>query len=54
VVQGLFFATFDEECQVYYVHVENKIPSTEFVRYMVPVGYSVYVRDGSVRFEVKG
>jgi hypothetical protein len=52
--RAFFFATFDEECQVCDVHVENKIPSTEFVRYVVPVGYSVYVRDGSVRFEVKG
>jgi hypothetical protein len=50
--KGFYFSTFDEETHLYHTHVENKIPTTEYVRYTVPVGYSVYVRDATVRFEV--
>lgn len=50
--KGHYLSIYHQQTGDYKTHIDNAIPSTESIPYTVPAGYSVYVRGGTVYFQV--
>jgi hypothetical protein len=52
--KGYYLSIYNKQTGDYATHIDNAngTPSTEYLEYDVPAGYSVYVRGGSVYFTV--
>ncbi|KAI1935310.1 hypothetical protein LOZ58_006854 [Ophidiomyces ophidiicola] len=50
--KGRYLSIYDETTEHYYTHVDHDFPTTDYERYTVPPGYTVYIRGASVYFEV--
>ena len=50
--KGYYLSIYNQQTGDYKTHIDNERPSTQFKDYNVPIGYSVYVRGGSVYFQV--
>jgi len=50
--RGLYLSIYNQETEHYATHINTNDPATESERFNVPAGYTVYVRGGTVRFEV--
>jgi len=50
--KGLYLAIYNKQTGHYATHIDNESPTTEYVEYDVPAGYSVHVRGASVYFTV--
>jgi hypothetical protein len=51
---GYYLSIYNKQTRDYATYIDNTngTPSTEYVEYDVPAGYSVHVRGGSVYFTV--
>jgi hypothetical protein len=51
---GYYLSIYNKQTGHYATHIDNAngTPTTEYLEYDVPVGYSVYVRGASVYFTV--
>ncbi len=50
--KGLYLSIYNQQTGHEKTHEDNKSPTTEYVEYEVPAGYTVYVRGATVYFEV--
>ncbi|KIM93094.1 hypothetical protein OIDMADRAFT_21566 [Oidiodendron maius Zn] len=50
--KGRYLSIYNKQTEHYETHIDNDTPSTEYKKYKVPAGYTVYVRGGTVYFEV--
>jgi hypothetical protein len=50
--KGVYLSIYNKQTDHYATHIDNESPTTEYLEYDVPTGYSVYVRGGSVYFIV--
>ena len=50
--KGYYLSIYNQQTEDYKTHIDNDIPTTEYEKYEVPAGYTVYVRRASVYFEV--
>ncbi|PVH70294.1 hypothetical protein DL98DRAFT_504803, partial [Cadophora sp. DSE1049] len=50
--KGVYLSIYNQQTDHYATHIDNESPSTEYLEYDVPAGYTVYVRGGSVYFTV--
>jgi len=50
--KGLYLAIYNKQTGHYAQHISYETPTTEYLEYDVPVGYSVHVRGASVYFTV--
>jgi uncharacterized HAD superfamily protein len=50
--KGYYLSIYNKETGDYATHKDLDIPTTEYEKFDVPAGYSVYVRGASVYFSV--
>jgi len=50
--KGYYLSIYNQQTEDYKTHISNATPTTKSENYTVPAGYTVYVRGGSVYFEV--
>lgn len=50
--KGVYLSIYNEQTEDNKTHIDNETPTTEYKSYTVPAGYSVYVRGGTVKFDV--
>jgi len=50
--RGHYLSIYNKETQHYATHIDTVDPETTSEKFKVPAGYAVYVRVGTVRFEV--
>jgi len=50
--KGYFLSIYNQQTKEYKTHVDNAnaSPTTEYVEYEVPAGYTIYIRVASVYF----
>lgn len=48
--KGLYLSIYNKQTGHYATYIDNESPTTEYLGYDVPAGYSVHVRGGSVYF----
>ncbi|OAT00210.1 uncharacterized protein BDCG_16512 [Blastomyces dermatitidis ER-3] len=48
--KGYYLSIYNQQTDHHEVHQNNKTPTTEYVEYEVPAGYTVYIRGASVYF----
>jgi len=48
--KGIYLSIVNQETSDEKTHEENKIPTTQFVEYEIPAGYTCYVRGATVKF----
>lgn len=49
--KGHYLSIYNRKTYHYKTHVDNATPTTEFCEYVVPAGYTTYVRGGTVYFK---
>jgi hypothetical protein len=49
--KGYYLSIYNKQTSHYATHIDNQIPTTEYEKYSVPTGYTVYVRGATVKFE---
>jgi len=50
--RGYYLSIYNKETEDYATHIDTADPATTSESFKVPAGYTVYVRGGTVRFEV--
>jgi hypothetical protein len=50
--KGYYLSIYNQQTEDYKTHMVNASPTTEYERYEVPAGYTIYVRVATVKFEV--
>jgi len=50
--KGYYLSIYNQQTEESKTHIDNEAPTTEYERFEVPAGYTVYVRRASVYFEV--
>jgi hypothetical protein len=48
--KGYYLSIYNEQTEDYKTHIVNETPTTEYVEYQVPAGYTIYIRGASVYF----
>jgi len=50
--RGHYLSIYNNETKHHETHIDTAVPATTSAKYKVPAGYGVYVRGGTVSFEV--
>ncbi|KAF2240254.1 hypothetical protein BU26DRAFT_443074, partial [Trematosphaeria pertusa] len=50
--KGLYLSIVDKKTNDVKTHIDNETPSTEYLPYEIPAGYTCYIRVASVWFDV--
>jgi len=50
--KGYYLSIYNKQTEDYKTYIDNEVATTEFEKYKVPTGYTVYVRRARVYFEV--
>lgn len=50
--KGYYLSIYNKQTEDYKTYIVNKIPTTIYKGYEVPIGYTVYIRVAIIKFEV--
>ncbi|OQD70630.1 hypothetical protein PENDEC_c022G02828 [Penicillium decumbens] len=49
--KGYYLSIYNQQTDDYKAHINNETPTTEFYEYLVPTGYTTFIRGGTVYFK---
>ncbi|KAJ6019952.1 hypothetical protein N7499_004136 [Penicillium canescens] len=49
--KGYYLSIYNQQTDDYKAHINNETPTTEFCEYLVPGGYTTFIRGGTVYFK---
>lgn len=49
--KGYYLSVYNQQTDDYKAHINNETPTTEFCEYLVPAGYTTFIRGGTIYFK---